>query len=361
MKRLLTKLLRFYYCFPIWINSLIFKNDTKAISICATEMCEAINNKGKYYCSYRMRPQKVEYSNEVIEVNRSEICILIQGPFFGEFTLESIKFYRKFYPDVMIVVSTWKGLQDEIKSALEKYNVIVVESDEPLNAGRLNINYQIISTRAGIDKAIENKAKYICKVRSDQRFYNPSALMYLCGLINSFPVGKLSNNQNKRIIAVAMPYGSMFQPFYISDFFYFGWADDIKRLFSLPLDDREKGGFSRGLSKIEAAEKNMAPESIIMRYYARVTGQSDECSISAYWNFVINSLICISRNDVGLFWNKYKEKNDDAKWNGYFDPLEEKGEYSLYNFDFCNWLSLYTGELIYNKNFEKYAEFKFKK
>ena len=52
-----------------------------------------------------------------------------------------------------------------------------------------------------------------------------------------------------------MPYGNMFQPFYISDFFYFGKSNDIKKLFYISLDKRDKGGFSKGASKREMAEK----------------------------------------------------------------------------------------------------------
>jgi hypothetical protein len=324
-------------------------------------VCEAIDSKTDYFCSYRIRPQNTNVVNQTLgDKCQKKVCILIQGQYIDGFTEETIKFYRFTYPNAIILFSTWNGVPIDIISNIKKQGAIVVESEEPENPGRLNINYQIINTQNGINKAIELGAEYICKVRSDQRMYHPTALSYLISLVDLFPVGEKSKNQNRRIVAVTMPHGSMFQPFYVSDFFYFGTASDIKNLFSLSLDEREKGAFSKGYSKKQVANENRSPEGIIMRHYARYTEQSDECSIESYWNFLKNSLICINRNDVGLFWNKYNEKTDDALWNGYYEVNEQKGEMALYNFDYCNWLALYNGEIVYERSYEEYAEFIFK-
>lgn len=360
MKEMLLKILEIYHAIPLRLQNFIFHDEAKIIEKNFSSMCDYVERKGNYYVSYRIRPQTSDGTNESIALEVSDIGIVIQGPYFHGFTDESIRFYRKYFPKAIIVLSTWKGLSYEVIENLKQYKVLVVQSEEPKCSGRLNINFQITNTSAGIDAAINNGAKYICKLRSDQRMYHPTSLQYLRALLNAFPVDKSVCNQECRVVAVTMPYGNMFQPFYISDFFYFGKSSDIKELFSLPLDKRDKGGFSKGMSKREAAEKDMAPESIIMRNYARNTGQSDVCTVLNYWDFVRKSLICINRNDIGLFWNKYSEKKDEARWNGYFDTREKEGEYSLYNFDFCNWLSLYTGELRYKEEYEKFAEFVFK-
>lgn len=361
MKKFLLKMLEIYHGIPFKLQRWMTNDEAKSIEKNFSSLCDCVDKGGAYYVSYRIRPQTTDTANESIDISdNSRIGIVIQGPYFHGFTDESIRLYRKYYSNAIIVFSTWKGLPKEAEEVLKALDVIVVESEEPICSGRLNINFQIINSAVGVEAAIENGAEYICKIRSDQRMYHPMALSYLCALVNTFPLGDLAQNQDRRIVTVTMPYGNMFQPFYISDFFYFGKSNDIKKLFYISLDKRDKGGFSKGASKREMAEKDMAPESIFMRNFARLTQQPYDCTVKDYWGFVKNSLICINRNDVGLFWNKYSEKKDEARWNGYYDTREMKGEYSLYNFDFCNWLSLYTGELRYKEDYESLSEFVFK-
>ena len=64
----------------------------------------------------------------------------------------------------------------------------MVLSDLPAYSGISNTNYQIVSTRAGVEAARASGKAYVLKTRTDQRFYAPSSLEFLHHLIRKFPV-----------------------------------------------------------------------------------------------------------------------------------------------------------------------------
>ena len=42
---------------------------------------------------------------------------------------------------------------------------------------------------------------------------------------------------------------------------------------------------------------------------------------------------------------------------GYYYQIEEEKAFHCYSFDFIHWLALYNGTLIYEPEYEKYAEY----
>ncbi len=69
-------------------------------------------------------------------------AIILQGPLVAidDFSLETVRYYRRFAPKSVVIVSTWS---DESESELQKLRDLgaeVITSDRPIEPGRMNVN-----------------------------------------------------------------------------------------------------------------------------------------------------------------------------------------------------------------------------
>ena len=120
-----------------------------------------------------------------------QFTIVVQGPIIldQDFTIETLKLYRKNFPDAIIILSTWPTTKKNIR-ILKKLDIKVLENLQPKNKGISNINLQIVSSRNGIHLAKKMGTKYVLKTRTDQRIYHPNLKNYLFNFINTFPLKK---------------------------------------------------------------------------------------------------------------------------------------------------------------------------
>ena len=86
----------------------------------------------------------------------AQCAIVIQGPIRHEkdFTLETVKLYGKHYPAATVILSTWEDENISAFESLGSEKFKVIRNKKPSNPGGSNINMQIVSTKAGVDKAV---------------------------------------------------------------------------------------------------------------------------------------------------------------------------------------------------------------
>lgn len=167
------------------------------------------------------------------DIDTKDISVILQGPIEIPVTKDCIESIRKHLPESEIILSTWKGSYvDELD-----YDILILNEDpgakicDSINMVTNNANRQLISTKNGI---IKSTKKYIFKVRTDSIILNNNFLNYF----NKFNV---YNNKykivNSRII-VSSIYSKEYSCenlfkvlFHPSDFFMFGYANDIKDYF----------------------------------------------------------------------------------------------------------------------------------
>lgn len=161
---------------------------------------------------------------------------VMQGPIIEGVTRECLESIRLYFPESLILLSTWNGSNVDDLDFDE-----CVLSDDPggqfysnqLNSRQNNVNRQIISTLRGLDAV---NTKYVFKIRTDfaisgrgflefwQRFRRP------CGPYKVF---------DERMLACCYfarnPAGLMRMPFHPSDLAFFGMTSDVRRLFDIPL------------------------------------------------------------------------------------------------------------------------------
>jgi hypothetical protein len=311
-------------------------------------------SKRQYQVSYRIFPKNPDKEHSFVFDCPEKIAIVMQGPIRLEdhFTLNAVRFYKKNYPKSHLIVSTWKDEDIEEISAIEKEGGIVVLSEKPRTNGNLNVNLQLINSLAGIKKAQSLDSVFIAKTRTDQLLRRPNLFPFLIGLIKEFPPE--NTKQKGRLVVLSMNYGNLFFPFFMSDFFYFGFAEDIYSFFSQPLDGRAAFSMPVGASRKEYSESMYSPEVFMLTQYFKSLGVNCSVTIKNYWEVVRRYLICLDFQTVRLDWPKYSDNLNISSFYGEFFENDDNISQKTANFDFINWFNLYSGTLTYNPQYERY-------
>ncbi|TOO97816.1 hypothetical protein CGH26_26395, partial [Vibrio parahaemolyticus] len=96
-----------------------------------------------------------------------------------DFLLNTLELYKKQFNSARIVLSTWSDTDKKIISKIEEIGIDVVLSDKPDNPGLLNVNYQLVSTKAGLRFISDREVEYTLKTRTDCRIHS-SITLDLC-------------------------------------------------------------------------------------------------------------------------------------------------------------------------------------
>ncbi|MBI5003530.1 hypothetical protein HZC00_00335 [Candidatus Kaiserbacteria bacterium] len=273
------------------------------------------------------------YSKDIVHVadtlvHTPSCAIVLQGPILKkyDFTLETIRTYKKVYPMLTIILSTW---EDEDPVYLEKIRdegIEIVLNKKPAYNGPRNVNMQIVSARNGIKRAKDLGVPYVIKSRTDQRMYNKNIIETLYNLIQYFPPGERSK-QNKRII-----FGHntpKYQPYVFSDIFIFGDIDDMVEYWDTDLVEKD------------AQYPVFIAEMYLAYSYLKRKGWPMTWSIQAMWEIYRECIITIDWTEIDLFWLKY-----DYFWERHF--WEHKHRYNQKNtpstdhLHFHDWFNIYS-------------------
>lgn len=330
--------------------------------------CKAFEKAKNEFITYRRRAKIMEDMHFLKSdyKEQKDVAIIMQGPVLYDenFTINTLRYYRKMYPEILIIVSTWKGTQESFIKECEKINVKVICSDDVEVTGIGNINRQLLTTNVGLDYCKNKNIKYVMKTRTDQRIYKPFFIEYLISLLKAFPSSNEGGIEQKdRIITIQSSIGSsLFIPYFISDLFLFGNIDDIKKYFNCPFSKinhksrKERNDFGKKIEEenIYTYYSIMAPEVILAKNYVKTNiNKKFEESLYASWNFIKHSLISISFDDLNLFWLKYNYLEESANFH-LFEDNDSENKLKQYNWTFNNWISLYSGNLEYKKDYERF-------
>ena len=135
---------------------------------------EKISN---FFFTYHNRPKYVDglnvYTLEKTKISQ-EVAIIVQGPIVKEsdFTVETLRIYKKIFPGVKIILSTWDDEDQTFINKVRALDIEVIMNKKPNFGGLSNINFQIVSSSKGIFRAKELGFKFALKTRTDQRIYS---------------------------------------------------------------------------------------------------------------------------------------------------------------------------------------------
>lgn len=176
-------------------------------------------------------------------IDTKDISFVVQGAVDKDVTPKCLESIRKNFPGSEIILSTWKGTD---VSKLD-FDVLVSSADPgaaicDFHSILNNINRQIVSTVEGLHKVTR---KYAAKVRSDLIFDGPDFLRY-------FERYTAFNENYRRVKArmIALTlytrnfyinydhYNVIHATYHVSDWFIFGYTEDVVKYFSVnKIDD----------------------------------------------------------------------------------------------------------------------------
>lgn len=267
------------------------------------------------YINYKIRPKKSDYyipTKIKTDTQSGEFAIVLQGVIEtrDDFTLETVKLYKKIFPNSIIIISTWDNTNPSLLECFKNIGCEIVISKTFTPCGYGNVNYQICTTLAGIKRAKEMGAKYVLKNRSDLRIYKEFAFEYLKSLLNLFPVKGDDLPQKGRIITLAGNWGQMFMPYWLQDFLYFGFTEDLINLFEIPYNNStisKSAEYLKSLNKAITAKDLYKPEVaeiyIIIQYLKKY--KDINITVQNSWEILKNYFFIIDFDDLNVLWNKY--------------------------------------------------------
>ena len=227
-------------------------------------------------------------------VDTPQCAIVLQGGIMKkhDFTLETVRTYRKVYPRLTIVVSTWEDEDPIYLDLLRSAGAHVVLNKKPDYFGTWNINLQIVSTKSGIKHAKELGIAYTIKSRTDQRMYERNILETLHNLVSHFPPAPWSGLR-KRLIVCHLAY--KYYDGYFPDMFMFGDTDDLLEYWDTQL-----------LKKDAVYTGEFFSELYLTYSFRKRKGWPAVDSIQSVWETYRDCAIVMDRNDIDLLWPKYE-------------------------------------------------------
>jgi hypothetical protein len=310
------------------------------------------NTGGDYFTTFHRRPKRLGQIGTWPEPDCTSAgcAIVMQGPVAtqDDFTLETLRLYRRNMPQAQLILSTWKDENAAILARIADLGVQVVQSDKPAVPGLFNINMQIVSAGAGVRHAVAKGASWIMKTRTDQRLYEPNVIPFLIGLADTFPITGPdlgATPQSKRIIGVG--HGSLkFAPYHLTDQTVFGTAQDMLAYWTPPLQDsdlvkrwpsdREQVYLSNaiGALSIEAVAESYLASHFLMRM-----GRKLDWTIEDSWRAYRDHFCVADYGTTDFYWVK-AQTYTRREMNKTYDHITNRQELS-----FLEWILLHSGQL----------------
>lgn len=292
------------------------------------------------FFTFHLRPKKSEkigvFCDKLVDAPR--VAIVIQGPLLKKdnFTLETVKMYKKLFSGYPIIVSVWEDEDVECVEKIRGEGVRVILNKKPEYSGISHINYQILATYNAIKKAKDLGVDYVLKTRTDLRIYNPNSIEFLVNFVNFFPVN-IKYRQKKRI-AVASLNTFKYRPYSISDLILFGHVDDMVDYWSVNHDTRKE---FPAFEKMGDWSKARLCEVYLSTSYLEKIGCQIEWTLVDSWRKFADNFCVFDQQCLDIYWHKYRRFREYRKLR--YDSMYNDQEMS-----FCEWFSIYSG--MGNKN-----------
>ena len=298
-----------------------------------------IRNRKKIFITFHSRPKYADsvglWSDKL--VHPPKFAIIIQGPIAKDydFTLETIKIYKKIFNSAIIILSTWENEREDKKyiEKINKENIEILFNKEPEYAGASHINHQITSSLAGIKKAKEMGAEYALKSRADQRIYGINTMEFFYNLAKTFPVAEpYLDKQKERIVSISLD-SFKYRLYCVSDMAVFGNIQDMILYWSPDLDTRpdltKECKTERDFAKLRVCDIYLSTE------FLKKIGREPKWSLKDYWQVLADHFCIVDQQSINLIWNKY-EKHKEYKYLKYNEVLNSQ------ELTFREWFNIYS-------------------
>lgn len=244
---------------------------------------------------------------------RESWAIVIQGPIEpkSDYTVETARAYRSWFPEASIIISTWSDESGSTLSELKQMGCEVVISDSRENVPwDSNVNRQMITSYAGIRRAQDLGCQYAAKTRSDQRVRNPHSFLALRSLLALYPQ-QPNSTQQARLVVPSLDTFAL-RLYGVSDHFMYGHITDLLNFWSGELDFRRP---SNGRGNLEEYARQRIAEVFFATSFLERIGEPLEWTLAHYWRVLGERFIVVDSMFLDLHWPKYTDIENRWGWN----------------------------------------------
>lgn len=247
----------------------------------------------------------------------NSVAIVMQGGLLlrDAFTLETLRYYRKLYPNCGLILATWKGESEATLLEAQALGVTVACLDRPSNPGISNTNLQMASAAKGVEIAKSLGYEFVLKTRTDQRLYDPHALHYLKSVLDAHPLEEQDQgNQARRLVALDVD-TFKYRIYGLSDFLLFGDINDVLKYWDGSLDSRT--GLDESVSSASAVEysKMRICEVYFSTAFLERTKWPLRFTLDDWWGVLSRRFIIVDAGTLDFFWPKYSTR--EYLWRRY--------------------------------------------
>ncbi|MEL7217391.1 MAG: WavE lipopolysaccharide synthesis family protein [Pseudomonadota bacterium] len=247
-------------------------------------------------------------------MRNSNLTFVVQGPVYseGDGTAEVLASIRSWYPGAYLVLSTFASTPVELFAHLDADEVVLSEDPgdmTPKGFKALNINRQIVTTRAGLARVA---TPYVVKTRTDLVVTGRQLLDSYAPHVERGPVLVTNITTRDPDLAVRIPY-------WISDFLYMGRTEDLRFVFNAPLygpsdfthasAPSDRSHYCPDVVSIFPPEVYLGLR-LLRRFRPEIRQPADlreaeQMSRKDFWDFLVDHLLVVGPEGAGLRSIKY--------------------------------------------------------
>ena len=240
-------------------------------------------------------------------VRRSEHAVVIQGPILDRITPTVVRAMSALHPHDFVVLSTWADTDPALVDGLLPWVDEIVTSARPDPSGVQNRNYQVVSTRAGIDRAIALGARTILKTRTDlavlaEDIFNQGR--WWLDRIGS-EAARAAGLRGR--IIVPSSFTRKYLLYHPSDLAMLGDARDLQTFWRAPLDSRGGSLLSPDWIDLSLSALNMSghpAESYFGLEFCRSIGRRAAGTLEDSWAFYRDLFAVVDNDWFDFVWFK---------------------------------------------------------
>ena len=300
----------------------------------------------KYFLSLVSREKWISQISAApdISVFDKKIAIVMQGPIVvkQQFTLETLKLYRKRFPEIIIILSTWDSYSKKIIDLFLNEKIYVLQNEIPKNKGVSNINLQIKSTSEGILYAKKLGAEFCLKTRTDQRIYRHDFLLFMDSLIHNFPITDDKIGLRNRLLIPSLN-TFKYRLYSPSDMLMYGSIHDMEKFWCIKFDERN---LKENPAILLDWTKKAYAEIYLSTTFLKTIRHDFNWTLQDSWDTYKNYYCIFDKDSIDLFWWKYDYVNENRNYTNTKRHMKEE-------FTFSDWLNIYQNNLKVKKGFDE--------
>lgn len=231
--------------------------------------------------------------------------IVVQGGVVPELTELVLRYHRAAHPAAPVILSVWEETDPALLERLRPWCDRLVLNARPSAGGQGNRNFQLVSTRGGLEAARAMGLAKVLKTRTDLVVMAADVLELGARLQALHPPPAGGRNR----IITSGRYTQKYIPYNISDIILFGDTEDLLLYFSAPLDVRpfaiHSPEYRRDTSLGRYSRDRAIPEVYFATHYLTAVGWKVEGTLADYWAALADHWLVVDDEWFDLFWPKY--------------------------------------------------------